>query len=126
MGTAIVLALSLLTVGVVMASGDPPLACNIEAINADQRPRYNALVKQLRAAVQSRNDLPNGYVYAIDTKRIALPEIAEWITMERLCCPFLALQLDVKQDGATRLSMSGPNGTKAVLDQEFPLKSAQL
>jgi len=123
MSTANALALSLVVVGVVIAGGDPPLACNIKAISAEQRPRYTALVKQLRATVQSRKDLPNGYAYELDTKHITLPEIAEWITMERLCCPFLAFQLDVHQNGGTRLSMTGPNGTKAVLAEEFPKNS---
>ena len=82
-------------------------------------------MQQLRRAVCSRTDLPNGYGYGFDTTQITLPEIADWITMERLCCPFLAFQPDVTQDGMTRLSMRGPNGTKAVLDEEFPTKETQ-
>ena len=92
----------------------------MKAFSAEQRPRYNDLVKRLRIALQSRHELPNGYTYKLDTKGITLPEVAEWITLERLCCPFLTFQLDVKGSGETQLSMTGPTGTKVVLDEEFP------
>jgi hypothetical protein len=35
----------------------------------------------------------NGYAFKLDAKAVTLTETAEWITMERLCCPFLTLQL---------------------------------
>jgi hypothetical protein len=93
MTLATVLCLSLACVGVCAAAeGDAPLACNIKAISAAQRPRYNDLVKRLRIAVMNRSELSDGYAYKLDTKNITLPEVAEWITMERLCCPFLAFQ----------------------------------
>lgn len=53
---------------------------------------------------------------------MTLPEVAEWITMERLCCPFLTFQLDVKGNGDSQLTMRGPVGAKAVLREEFPEK----
>lgn len=121
MNFATALCLSLIVVGTAMGA-DPPLACNMKAISAEQRPRYNDLVKRLRAAVQDRRELADGYIYKLDTKGIGLPEIAEWITLERLCCPFLDFQLHVKGNGETNLSMRGPTGTKAVLNEEFPAK----
>ena len=41
---------------------------------------------------------------------MTLPEVAEWITMERLCCPFLAFQLDVNANGESRLTLRGRRG----------------
>jgi len=98
----------------------PVLACNLKAISAAERPRYNELVKRLRTAVASRNELADGYAYKLDTKKILLPEVAEWITMERLCCPFLTFQLDVKGNGDSMLTMRGPEGAKTILRDEFP------
>jgi hypothetical protein len=97
----------------------PPLACNLAAISSTERPRYNDLVKRLRTAVQERSELSDGYAYKLDTKKITLPEVAEWITMERLCCPFLTFQLDVKGNGASQLALRGPVGAKAILREEF-------
>jgi len=101
----------------VMAS--PILACNIQAISAVQRPRYDDLVSRLRAAMRVRNELADGYSYSLDSTKITLAEVSEWITMERLCCPFLIFQLErVGED--SRLTMRGPEGVKAVLRAEFP------
>src|SRR5437899_8459247 len=123
MTLAIVLGLSLFCAGVCAAADNSaPLACNIKAISAAERPRYNDLVKRLRIAVQDRNELSDGYAYKLDTKKITLPEVAEWITMERLCCPFLTFQLDVKGNGDSQLTMRGPVGAKAILQEEFPQK----
>lgn len=101
----------------VMAS--PVLACNIQAISAAQRPRYNDLVSRLRAAMRDRRELADGYDYSLDSAKITLREVSEWITMERLCCPFPIFQLEVAGE-VSRLAMRGPDGAKALLREEFP------
>ena len=122
MTRATLLCISLVCVGV-CAAADVPLACNLKAISAAERPRYNDLVKRLRVAVTDRNELTDGYAYKLDAKKITLPEVAEWITMERLCCPFLTFQLDVKGNGDSQLTLRGPVGAKAILREEFPENS---
>jgi hypothetical protein len=64
--------------------------------------------------VQNRTELPDGYSFDLDAS-ISLPEVGEWIALERLCCPFLAFQLDVRPGGATQLTLRGPEGAKAIL-----------
>jgi hypothetical protein len=124
MTLATLLCLSLVCVGICTAAeGNLPLACNIKAIRAAERPRYNDLVKALRIALADRSELSNGYAYHLDTRNITLLEVAEWITMERLCCPFLTFQFDVKSNGDSQLTMRGPVGVKAILSEEFPGKS---
>lgn len=100
---------------------NPPLACNLKAIDAADRVRYSELMKRLRASVSEQTETQNGCMYTLDEKQISLPEVAEWITMERLCCPFLAFQLDVTGYGDPRLTLRGPDGAKAILRAEFPL-----
>ena len=95
------------------------LACNIKAISALQRPRYDDLVCRLRAAMRDRSELPDGYIYSLDSTKITLQEVSEWITMERRCCPFLIFQLE-RTGEAPRLTMRGPDGVKALLEGEFP------
>jgi hypothetical protein len=69
--------------------------------------------------MRERSELPYGYSYSICSNKITLSEVAEWITMERLCCPFLTFQLDVAGDNFV-LTMRGPKGVKAILTEEFP------
>src|SRR5215510_12956525 len=73
----------------------PVLACNPKAISAADRPRYNELMKRLRAAVRDHSEIADGYSFKLDGKAMTLPEAAEWISMERLCCQFLTFQLSV-------------------------------
>jgi len=96
-------------------------ACNLKAISAAERPRYNELVKRVRDAMRDRTETSNGYAFKLDSKRITLLEAAEWIGMERLCCPFLTLQLSAAGNQAHWvLTLTGPEGVKPLLDAEFP------
>jgi hypothetical protein len=102
-------------------SAAPVFACNLRAIRAADRPRYNALVKQVRAAITDRREVQDGYVYHLNRRALSLPEIAEWIEMESLCCPFLTLELSVSgKQPHWLLTLTGQKGVKALLDIEFP------
>jgi hypothetical protein len=75
------------------------VACNLTAINPAQRSRYRELAQKLHRAIQNRGELSNGYTYMLGAETMAPADVAEWITMERLCCPFLTFQLEVGDDG---------------------------
>ena len=104
----------------VNAQETPVIACNPKAISAEQKPRYAALTKRLRSAARGMQDLPDGYAIRLDSKAITLPEAAEWISMERLCCPFLTFQLSTSGNEAEwTLKLTGPAGSKAILEAAF-------
>jgi len=97
------------------------LACNLSAISASARPRYNELIGHLRAGIHERNELPDGYAFQLNEQCISLLEIAEWIGMERLCCPFLTFQLETNGEApGFTLRLTGPAGVKTILETEFP------
>jgi len=124
MTTATVLFTSIFCVGMCAApqnDAGPVFACNLKAISTADRPRYNDLVKRIRAAMQDRSEISNGYAFKLDSKTVTLPEAAEWISMERLCCPFLTLQISASGNQPHWLLMlTGPEGVKQLLDAEFP------
>jgi hypothetical protein len=126
MTIATMLCLSLLCAGVCASgqdAGRPVIACNVKAISAAERPHYMELMKTLRRAVRDRRELPTGYTYVIDSKTIGLKEVTEWITMERLCCPFLDFQLSISSKGTEySLALTGPEGVKPLLQAEFPAR----
>jgi hypothetical protein len=102
--------------------GRDVIACNLKAIGSSERPRYNDLTKRLRTAVRNRKELSNGYAYQLEQKTITLPEVAEWMSLERLCCPFLRFELSATgQQTNWLLTLSGPVGVKALLQAEFPV-----
>ena len=97
-------------------------ACNLNAISATDRPRYNDLVNRVRVAIRDRTEASNGYVFLLDSTRVTLPEVAEWISMERRCCPFLTLQLHVSgEEENWILTLSGTEGVKPLLEATFPV-----
>lgn len=121
-----VLCASLLCAGlsaVAQDSTSPIIACNLKAISAAERPRYNDLMKRLRVAIQDRSEVHDGYSFTLTGKAISLPEVAEWISMERLCCPFLTFQLSASGNRVDWvLKLAGPEGVKALLKAEFPAR----
>jgi GNAT superfamily N-acetyltransferase len=99
----------------------PPIACNLNAIDSTKRERHSDLRKRLEDTIRDRNEVADGYAFEIDGSGISLPEVAEWIETERLCCPFLTLQLSVFGDRAGwELKLTGPEGVKTFLQAEFP------
>lgn len=102
------------------ACSSQALACNMAAIDTEARTRYHELRDRLMAATRERRELPDGYAFRIAASDIALSEAAEWMEMERQCCPFLTIQLEVSGAAADWwLRLSGPPGAKAVLAAEL-------
>lgn len=99
---------------------ESPLACNLGAFTAGERPRYGELRRKVATAVTSKRELPTGFAFTLATDRVALNEIAEWIAFERKCCPFLDFKLEVaRESGPVSLSLSGRLGVKEFLAQAF-------
>lgn len=99
-----------------------PLACVPGAIEATERVAHFILLRrlfgeQLRER-RAANDLPHGYEFRFDPDAFA--DLMQFVSNERLCCPFLAFDLSVaRNEGPVWLKMSGPPGTRAFLDAEF-------
>ena len=99
---------------------EPPFACNMKAMTAEQRQRYNALTKQLQIAKQEVKELPNGYAFRLPSEDSSVKDAAEWITYERLCCPFFDFGLETERNGgAMWLRLTGREGVKPVIRSEF-------
>jgi hypothetical protein len=98
-------------------------ACNPKAISAVDRPRYRELAKRLHLAVRDRSEIANGYTFQLDSKAITLPQAAEWISIERRCCPFLTFLLSVSANQPYWiLTLTGPEGVKPVIESAFPAR----
>lgn len=99
------------------------LTCNINGIPALQRARYELLVATLRHAIQTRRELPDGYAFLMDTQQIDTPQLAEWVELERKCCPFFEFEIRWdRQPEAVSLHLTGPEGVKPFILDEFGLR----
>ena len=101
----------------------PVLACVPTAIPQPDRQAHFSLAKELfQQRALERVDLPNGY--AIRFPSDALEAVARFVANERKCCPFMSFELTFGPESAPLwLRMSGPEGTKDVLDAELNLTS---
>src|SRR5690349_14280881 len=76
-----------------------PLACNLKAFTPEERVAWRDLIDKVRWAESPTGALINGYVFRIDITKISITRLAEWIDLERKCCPFLDFQVSLH--GAT-------------------------
>ena len=104
-------------------ASDSPLACNIRALDPSQRARVHVLVTELRAKVQAVNELPYGYVIGLPREGQLIQHAAEYIALERQCCPFFDFTLEaVREGGPVWLKLTGREGVKEFARLEFRLR----
>lgn len=96
----------------------PPVACDRSAIRDVKQ--YRALSDQFRASILGCAELPDGYSYTLKGELLTLKTLGEWMELERRCCPFLNFELSVSgTDSRWWLTLTGPEGAKAILEREF-------
>ena len=97
-------------------------ACDLKALTPEQRKEHQKLSRDLASAVSGLRELPDGYTLQINSAKLPLVAIAQWITLERRCCPFLRFRVDVETtDETVSLSLQGAPGVKKFLEMEFRL-----
>lgn len=114
------LALFLVAVPFGAAESGERFACNMNALSKAERERYQEVTKQLFAAVEKREELKDGYAFRLPSA--SLLAAAEWISLERRCCPFFAFDLEqTKDSGPLWLRVRGAEGVKAFIRAELDL-----
>ena len=102
---------------------ESPFACNVAALNTEQRQRYTALVKKLKDSVREVRELEDGYALRFPAESSTVQELAEFIIYERLCCPFFDFELAVEREGGPAwLRLRGREGVKDFIREEFGLQ----
>lgn len=99
---------------------ESPFACEMNAIPPEQRDAHLAVIKTLFQSVESIRELPNGYEFQLSNESEVLLAAAEFISRERLCCPFFDFGLEVEcEGGAVCLSLTGREGVKPLIMAEI-------
>ena len=103
-----------------MTEKQSSFACDMTAIAADQRDAHLATINKLFRSVQSLRELPNGYSVRLPNESDVLLTAAEFIALERLCCPFFDFSLEIEREGgAVWLSLTGREGVKPFIMAEI-------
>lgn len=94
------------------------VACSLTALEFQER-RSGGL-RKVRSAVIEVKELESGYAYRFPSDVAWIAELANLITLERQCCPFLRFSIRLEPgEGPIWLELSGPEGTKDFLNSIF-------
>jgi len=97
-----------------------PFACDMTAIEASERGRHIATTDALFSSAGEIRELPNGYAFRLPNESDVLLKAAEFIALERLCCPFFGFGLEVEPEGgALWLRLVGREGVKPFIQAEI-------
>ncbi|HVP28491.1 MAG TPA: hypothetical protein VMW35_04940 [Myxococcota bacterium] len=74
----------------------PAIACDLDALGIEGRARRASLAAALGAATEEVRELPDGYAMRLDGSDARAREALDWLLLERACCPFLRLEIDLE------------------------------
>jgi hypothetical protein len=100
--------------------GEPAVACDFAAMDDEQRKRYRALRRRLGEDCHEAQELEDGYAFRHSSEEAVLVALAEYVSLERLCCPFFDFAIEIGRGGGeVWLRMTGPEGAKGILEAEM-------
>ena len=92
------------------------------ALSDEQRKRILILLKQIRAAGQEVRELPDGYALRLPAESATIRDVAEYIALERMCCPLFRFEMEVEQEGGPMwIRLTGREGVKDFTKLELGL-----
>jgi hypothetical protein len=104
-------------------TGESPFACNIAGLTPEQRQRYKILINKLESNKREVRELADGYALLFSPEASTIQDLAEFITYERLCCPFFDLEIAVEREGGPIwLRLRGREGVKEFIRTEFGIQ----
>lgn len=103
-----------------------PLACDMTAIPPEQRQAHLATSRELFSQIEEYRELSNGYEFRFANSSNLLMKVAEFTSLEKLCCPFLGFVIEVEPEGGpVWLRLTGRDGVKAFIREEISLQDFQ-
>ena len=101
-----------------MTLSDLPIACGLT--DPEFQRRQTELLRIFQGALLETKELDDGYAYRFPSGANWIAELAQLITFERECCPFLRFNLRLEPaNGPLWLELTGPQGTKDFLQALF-------
>jgi hypothetical protein len=95
-------------------SSEVPVACDLSLFNLRQSKTREALLEELLSSIQLSRELSNGYELILPNDEGRYVKLAEWVSLERLCCPFLSFEQGFGQN-VVWLRLTGDKNAKQFL-----------
>ena len=101
------------------AQRQSPIACDMSVLSPAQRGAHLALSRDLFSSLKQIKELSNGYGFHLEGSNV-VAKAAEFISLEKLCCPFLNFTLEVEaENGPVWLKLTGREGVRAFVREEM-------
>ena len=101
-------------------TSESSLACDMTAIAPEQRPKHLANSRELFSRIEESRELPSGYEFRLADGPALISQVAEFVSLEKLCCPFLNFVIEVQDEGGpVWLRLTGREGVKAFIREEI-------
>lgn len=97
----------------------PPIACRPAALDTTQRRRQQELLDEVRRRTLATRELPDGFALVMPPEPALFVDLAEWISLERRCCPFLSIALEWSTADEVLVRLTGQPGVKDVIAAEM-------
>jgi len=103
-----------------MPKSEVVIACDPNAVPAEEREQWVHAGKQVYAAVQEVRETADGYAFRLPAETTMLMKLAEYMSNERLCCAFLRFNLEIEPGGGPFwLRLTGGEGVKEYMHAVF-------
>jgi hypothetical protein len=102
----------------------PPIACRPHALDKAQRKRQQELLDLMHRSARGHAELSDGYGFRLAPEPALFRSAAEWISLERLCCPFVRFALEWQTDDAVWVRLTGGPGVKEAIAAEMGFAGA--
>ena len=89
------------------------------AIPAEQRTSHLAKSRGLFSEIEETRELSSGYEFRFADEPNVLQRLVDFVSLEKLCCPFLRFELEVEPEhGPVWLRLTGREGVKEFIREE--------
>lgn len=96
------------------------MACDMSVLSPEQRDAHLATSRELFSKVQAIKEVADGYEFRIGDEPDVIVKVAEFVSFEKLCCPFLNFAINVEAEGGPMtLRLTGRKGVKAFVREEI-------
>ena len=90
------------------------------AIPLEQRQAHLTTSKDLFSRIEEFRELADGYEFRFVSGPDLIVKLAEFISLEKLCCPFLNFAIEVEAEGGpVWLRLTGREAVKAFIREEI-------
>ena len=96
---------------------EPPVACALDQSQFAERKR---LVERLAEQATERQTLPNGVRLRFEAISGRAIELAQFVDIERSCCPFLTFRIDAQPGECISLELTGPIAAQQIIRELVP------